>query len=122
MEEFLYRARPWAVTFIAHNWPVLVYALTIPWAALHAFLRPSRRTLLFLYSLLLLTFAFEFEKHGVRIMLDTTNYLFSVETNPAPRFLSQWLLAEVAPTAAHLLGLTALVISIAPLPCWRPAP
>jgi hypothetical protein len=120
MDGCLYRARPWAITLVLHNWPVMLYAVGIACAAVNAYLAPNRRRLLLLFGLLTLAFAFEYEKHAVPALRGTTNYLFSLEFNPAPRRASQVILLDLAPIAAHAFGLFLLVGSLVPPPGrWR---
>jgi hypothetical protein len=116
MDEFLYRARPWVVTLIAHNWPIMLYAVLTPWAAIYAYLRPSRRRLSLVYGLVVLACVFEYQKHAIPVLRDTTDYLFSLETNPGMRRVSQFTLLDVAPVAAYGLGLVLVAAALAPLP------
>lgn len=114
MDDFIYRATPWAITLILHNWLILLCSVLIVWAAARAFLRPTRRALLLLYGLLLLAGAFEYEKHGVEVARGTTGYLFSVEHNPALRSLSRAFFVEVLPPALYATSATLLGLAMAP--------
>jgi hypothetical protein len=68
--------------------------------------------LLLVYGFLVLVVAFEYRKHGVAIVRDTTNYLFSLELNAGARYASQILLADVMPVAFYLSGLLLLAMSL----------
>jgi hypothetical protein len=111
MDDFLYRARPWAITLVLHNWPLILYAAAIPFAALLAYLQPTRRRLLILYGLLVLAVAFEYQKHGMTVAQSTTDYLFSEYANPTARHISQLVLVQTLPVLLHLLGLALLLVS-----------
>jgi sugar transferase (PEP-CTERM/EpsH1 system associated) len=113
MEEFLYRAGPWATTFAEHNWPVLVYVPLILWVAVRALVRPERQDLLLLYGLAILAVTFEYQKHGTRIVSGTVRYLFSAEQSPFMRAVSEFVLVDAAPVAGHALGLSLVVIAVA---------
>jgi hypothetical protein len=110
MAEVMARAGPWAITLLLHNWPVLLYAGLAGCSAVGAYLRPSRPALRLLYGSLLLGAAFEYEKHGLRVVRGTTHYL--LETEPALLATSRLLLIDLAPAAIYLAGL-ALVLSTA---------
>jgi uncharacterized membrane protein HdeD (DUF308 family) len=114
MNEFLYRARPWATLLIEHNWPVMLCAVLILITAIWALIRPTRRTLLALYGLLLLAFAFEYQKHLAPLLVNTARYLFSVEVNPGPRAASQIIIAQVLPIVFTGLGVALLMIALRP--------
>jgi len=114
MEDFLDRAGPWFVTLALHNWPVLLSAVLVSWAALRVYACPTRRRVLLLYGLFILVLAFEYQKHGLTYVRGTTGYLFSAEANPALRRLSQLTLLEALPVALYLLGLAFLVLSALP--------
>ena len=126
MDDFLFRARPWAITLVLHNWPLIVYSALVPLAALRAYLRPTRRALLLLYGLAILALAYEYQKHGVGVARETASYLFSAEANPELRRASQLVLTGVLPLATHLVGLALLVLSAVPRrhpgPAERSAP
>ncbi len=113
MDEFLDRAGPWAITLAQHNWPLVIYLPVILWVALRAYLRPSQRVLLLLYGFMILALAFEYHKNGTPVAADTISYLFSVERNPAMRRISQFVLLDAAPIAAHALGLALVLLSVA---------
>jgi hypothetical protein len=115
MTEFLYRARPWAITLVEHNWPILLYGLVIAVAAVWAYARPGRRVLLVLYGALGLAFAFEYQKHIAPVLVGTAHYLFSVEVNPGPRALSQFILGDLLPIVFHGLAIAFLVVAAVPL-------
>lgn len=110
MADFDQRITPWAITLVMHNWPIMIYSIAVPWAAVRAFLRPSRPALLLLYGLLTLALAFEYQKHGLVTVLITTEYVFALL--PAWRDLSQQLLLGALPVAAHLLGGMMVVLSL----------
>jgi hypothetical protein len=116
MTEFIFRARPWAIMLLQHNWLVLVYGLLVVLVAILAYIRPGRRLLLTLYGLLGLIFAFEYHKHIAPALSETARYLFSVEVNPSARLVSQSIISEALPVAFHLLALALLVGAAAP---WR---
>ena len=111
MEDFLYRVRPWAITLVLHNWPIIIVSAAVPLAALLAYLRPTRRRLLVLYGLIVLAFAFEYQKHGVGVVESTTDYLFSEYANPAARHVSQLVLARALPWMLDGLGLALLLVA-----------
>jgi hypothetical protein len=111
MEEFLYRVGPFSTLLAQHNWPLLIYVPLILWVASRAFLRPERRVLLLLYGLLILAVAFEYEKHGTRLVAGTVRYLF--EESPLVRRVSEFVLVDLAPIAAHALGLSMVVVAVA---------
>ena len=113
MAEFLERAQPWFATLVAHNWPVLIYLTVAAGAAVWAVLFPARQSVLFLYGACLLVIAYEYEKHGRTPILDTTGYLFSLETNAAARTMSRWLLLEVTPLLMQVSGFGLLAGSFA---------
>jgi hypothetical protein len=115
MDEFLYRARPWAITLFLHNWPVMLAGTLAVLAAVRTYLRPSRRRLLVLYSLLGFVFAFEYQKHLAPALRDTARYLFSAEVNPGPRVVSQFVVADLAPAALYFI---AVVLLLAVAPWW----
>jgi hypothetical protein len=117
MTEFLYRARPWATTLIEHNWPLLLYGLAIAVVAVWAYVTPGRRVLLILYGLLGLAFAFEYQKHIAPALIDSARYLFSVEVNPRPRAISQFIVGDVLPVALHGIAVAFLVVAALPR-CW----
>jgi hypothetical protein len=118
MDDFLYRARPWAITLLLHNWPVMLAgALAVP-VAVRAYLRPTRRILLVLYGLLGLAFAFEYQKHLAPALRDTARYLFSAEVNPGPRAVSQFVVADLAPAALYIFAVVLLLAAAAPW-WWR---
>ena len=104
MAEFLERAQPWLVTLVAHNWPVFIYLAVTAAAAVWALLHPARQSVLFLYGACLLVLAYEYDKHGRATILDTTSYLFSVETNLNARNASHWLLLDVLPVLMQVSG------------------
>jgi hypothetical protein len=116
MEEFVFRARPWATLLIQHNWPILLYGALGLVAAVWAYLRPSRRAVLTLYGLLGLAFAFEYQKHVGPALRGTMRYLFSAEVNPLPRAVSQLIVADVAPVALYAAAGALLLAAAAP---WR---
>ena len=109
MDDFLYRAKPWAITLVLHNWPIILYSAAIPIAALLAYLRPTRRRLLLLFGLLVLALAFEYQKHGVGVVESTIGYLFSEYANPAARRISRLVLVQALPWLLHALGLALLL-------------
>jgi uncharacterized membrane protein len=109
MDEFLWRARPWAVTLVLHNWPLLLGLPLILLAALRAFAQPTRRSLLLLYGVSLLVIAFEYQKHVVPSLRSTTTYLFSSEANSIPRMISQAILVGAMPGFLTMLGAALLV-------------
>lgn len=112
LEEFFYRAQPWAATLVLHNWPIMLYGGLSLWVAIHAFLRPTRWALLALYGLLVLSVAFEYQKHGTRILRGTTSYLLDIEGNARMLWISQLILLDVLPVTFHLLGLALLIAAI----------
>lgn len=112
MAEVLERAQPWAFTLVAHNWPVLMYSIAAIVSAVLAYRAPSRPRILFLYGTILLILGFEYEKHAVATIVETTSYLFSVEKNPWMRSWSQWLLVSAAPDVLHALGVAAMATSV----------
>jgi hypothetical protein len=117
IDDIVYRARPWLVTLVLHNWPVLLYAAAIPWVAIYALWRPGRRPLLLLYGLATLALAFEYEKHGLSVMRETTSYLFPLSSASAVRRVSQMLLLDVMPLAMRVAG-AALVLLAAIWPLF----
>jgi hypothetical protein len=110
MDDFEQRIRPWAITLVLHNWPIMVYSLLIPWAAVRAYLRPARSRILLLYGLLILAVTFEYQKHGLTPVHNTITYLFAL--NPAAREASYLVLLEWLPPAGHILGGALLVLSV----------
>jgi hypothetical protein len=112
MDDFLYRATPWAITLVLHNWPVMAYAALFPYLALRAYLRPTRRALLCLYGLLMLVFAYEYDKHGTRIAWDTLTYLFSREHNPVPRYASLVVALRIMPVVLHAFGIGLVLLGM----------
>lgn len=113
MAEFLERAQPWIVTLVAHNWPVFIYLAVTAAAAVWAVLHPARQSVLFLYGACLLVLAYEYDKHGRATILDTTGYLFSIETNLGALNLSRWLLLDLAPVLMQVSGFGLLAGSFA---------
>jgi hypothetical protein len=122
MEDLLYRAKPWAITLVWHNWPIMLYAALIVWAALRAYRRPSRPALLFLYGFIVLALAFEYQKHGLPEARITIDYLFSLQFNPGPRHVSHLILVDLTPVAIHLIGFAFLILSIVSSQGHGPAP
>lgn len=114
MEDFLFRAKPWAITLVLHNWPVMVTTPLIIWVAVRTYLWPSRRLLEVLYGLLLLTIAFEYQKHGLRVARRTTSYLFSPEANPDMRWFSQLVFLDVLPLVLPLAGIVLILLTLLP--------
>lgn len=115
MEDFVYRARPWAITLARHNWPLVVYGTAFLWAAVRVYRRPSRRGLLYLFGFLSLIVAFEYQKHGVRVANQTTSYLFSTYANPSLRRLSKLILVDAMPVALYLIGCSMLILAMVPV-------
>jgi len=113
MEDFLYRAGPWATTLAQHNWPLLVYLPLILWVASRAYVRPERRVLLLLYGLVTLALTFEYQKHGPRSGVETVRYLFDTDKNHFAQRVSEFVLVDAAPIAGHALGLSLVVLSVA---------
>ncbi len=109
MDDFLYRAKPWALTLVLHNWPIILYSAAALLAALLAYSRPTRSRLLLLYGLAVLALAFEYQKHGVPVLHGTIDYLFSEEANPAARRIFHLALTQALPWLLHVLGLTLLL-------------
>lgn len=118
MEDFLYRARPWVVTLVQHNWPIMIYSVALVWAALRAYLHPSRTSLLLLYGVAMLALAFEYQKHVSNVVENTLDYLF--KRNPGALAAGQALLLDALPVALHLMGLALVVLSLART--WRREP
>jgi hypothetical protein len=116
MEEFLYRAQPWAITLWQHNWPVIVFGLSSVIAAVLALVRPSRPRLLALYGLLGLVLAFEYDKHGVPAFQHTATYLLSVERNATARTVSLVIIGDVAPIALYIVAIG--LVLLATLLAW----
>lgn len=75
---------------ISHNAIAMAYAVGIVGSIIYAFLRPSRRSLLFLLGFIILLFSFEYVKHiqdGLREQ--TLNALITVqEHNKIRRFIN----------------------------------
>ncbi|HEX2923860.1 MAG TPA: hypothetical protein VHS28_07530 [Chloroflexota bacterium] len=111
MGDFLYRAEPWIITLVLHNWPVMIYLVLIVWSALNALLRPSRPALLLLYGLLILAVTWEYQKHGIRPIGGTIDYLL-LEVNPDLHSVLQQAILYVLPVVANLIGLGLLVTSL----------
>ncbi len=112
LEDFLYRARPWSITLVLHNWPIMLYSIAILGLAVRTYLRPSRRSLLALYGLWILALAYEYEKHGVSTAIETASYLFSASANPELRRLSQFVLLYALPSASRVVGIALLLLSV----------
>lgn len=112
LEEFLYRAQPWAATLVLHNWPIMLYGGLSLWVAACAFLRPTRWALLALYGLLVLSVAFEYQKHGTRILSGTIDYLLDFEGNAGMLWISQFIFLSALPATFQLLGLALLIGAI----------
>jgi len=109
MDEIVYRAQPWAINLFLHNWPVMLYSVLVLWAGARAYLRPSRPAVLLLYGALVLVLAFEYAKHGLVVVRDTTAYLF---VDPPLRQMSQFFLIDVLPLAIYALGIALVFISV----------
>ena len=110
MDDFIYRVRPWVITLVLHNWPIMVYCLLIPPLALRAYLRPSRSALLALYGTSLLALGFEYQKHAPAVVRGTTSYLF--EIHPEVRALSLLVLLDLLPAAVQLLGAAMIAVAV----------
>jgi hypothetical protein len=110
--DFLYRAEPWARTLVQHNWPIFLLSVLVILTGIQAYWRPSRPALLRLYGCLVLALAFEYQKHLVPVMVETTDYLFSEDTNPAVRSLSQLVLVDALPLAIYAWGAIALFLGL----------
>jgi hypothetical protein len=97
MDEFLYRARPWANTLVAHNWPVMVCLVLIVLFAVRAYLRPTRSDVLALYGFSILALGFEYYKHARSAVASTVAYLLMA--NPDQRLPTLWFVEfALAPT------------------------
>ncbi len=118
VDDLMHRAWPWALTLVLHNWPIMLYSVLIGGMAVWTYQWPTRRAVLVLYGLLLLAFAFEYQKHFAAVLVRTTDYLFSVQYNPELRAVSRFLLMTFAPIGLHAAGV-ACFICAARLP--RPA-
>jgi hypothetical protein len=102
MGAFVDRAPAWVVTLLMHNWPLLLYVPFTCWWAIRAYLHPSRPRLLLVYAGLLLVAAFEYAKHGTRVVQETTDYLLG--ELPSARLVSQFLFIQLLPISGHLFG------------------
>lgn len=116
MGDFIYRVTPWWPTLVAHNWPIMICSSLILWAAVRAYVRLDRSSLLLLYSFLLTALAFEYQKHGTAVMRGTFDYLFEVW--PTQRFLAQLILVDILPYLSYLVALFFAILS---LRWWRKA-
>jgi hypothetical protein len=112
VDDFMYRASPWAVTLVLHNWPVMAYSVLFAFAAVRAFVRPTRLRLLQTYGFLSLIVAFEYQKHGAPEMRVTSEYLFSVEGNPWLRQANLFFWLDVLPITLHVVGIGLVVLSV----------
>lgn len=114
MDDFVYRFRPWAITLVLHNWPIMLCSAFVLWAAIRAYQWPSRHAVLRLYGGIMLGAAFEYQKHGVPALVSTLSYLVSLETNPEARALSYLILVDILPIELYLLGVVLLAFSLVP--------
>jgi len=111
-EELVNRGRPWALTLAEHNAALFLYIALFVWAAVRCYVRPSRQSVLLVYGFLSLAVAFEYRKHGLDLVRNTTIYLFSVEYSPAGRYISQVVLLDVLPVALYVFGFLLLGASL----------
>lgn len=99
----------WAAELVMHNWPVMLFSLGTAVAAVAAYLRPSRSTVLLLYGFLMLTAGFEYEKHGLRPVGGVFESLF--EGSAQGRSLARSVAIGVLPPVMYAAGVVLLASS-----------
>ena len=112
MEEFTFRVAPWLEVLWLHNWPIMLCSVLIVGTAFRAYLEPSRPVLLFLYGLLILAAAFEYEKHALVAVGGTIDYLLAPNTNTALHRSVRWAFLDLLPLAGYLLGALLTFLSV----------
>ncbi len=110
MDDFWYRIPPWATTLVLHNWPVMLWPALAIWAAVRAYLRPGRPILLFLYGSVILTVAFEYQKHGLGPVESTIYYVFA--RGPNVRDVLATVMVDWLPVAMNVFGFALLALSV----------
>jgi len=110
--DFLYRADPWAILLVQHNWLIFLLSALVLWTGYQVYRRPSRPALLRLYGCLLLAFAFEYQKHVAHMFLQATDYLFGADSTAGARSLSQVILIDILPVALYAWGSIVLILGL----------
>jgi uncharacterized membrane protein YqhA len=105
VNDFLWRFIPWLVTLVQHNWPVILGVPLIIWAAIYAYLSPSRPRLLALYGFAVLTLTYEYQKHLAEVLVRTINYLCSTANNLWLAVIGGFLVVTFIPVCLYLIGI-----------------
>lgn len=110
MGEFWYRAAPWGLTLLQHDWPVVALSLLILPLAVVTLVHPRRSFLSALYGLSTLGIAFEYQKHGRAMAEKTIRYLFSFPSGAELSATLQLFLVHLLPPLVYGLGMVLILL------------